>query len=316
MQRDDNVSSANSAPDTIAESSTSSPVTALPGSTSLSLAPEDIRDERGSAPLTARHESVTALLAAETVRLPANANPVRRSGTPIRWSIVVPTACLAATLGFWWDTSRRIADLQTMQQRLTTDLADMRHLPIIDVTGAPTLGSDAALVTLIEFSDYECPFCIRHFTSTMPEIAKELIDRGQLRYVFRDFPIAAIHPGSPRAHEAARCANDQGRFWQMHGRLFSAPGTHTDEGLTGQASAAGLDVPRFRDCLASGRHAEEVKASVAQVTEYGASGTPVFFIGVRNRATNHVEVLRVISGAQPYASFKEAIEAVAARASS
>ena len=273
MQRDENVSSSNPSGDTAVE--LPQPVTATPA----------------------------------PVPPPAPPRPVPR----VRWSLVLPIACLAITLGFWWDTSTRLRELGARQARLATDVAALRQMPVIDVTGAPALGAEEAVVTLIEFSDYECPFCIRHFTTTMPEIARELIDRGQLRYVFRDFPIVSIHPGSPKAHEAARCANDQGKFWQLHTRLFSAPGTHTDAAMTAQAKEAGVDVPSFQECLSSGRHASEVKASVAEILELGANGTPVFFVGIRDRRTNQVDVQRVITGAQPFAAFKEAIDAVAAR---
>jgi predicted DsbA family dithiol-disulfide isomerase len=99
----------------------------------------------------------------------------------------------------------------------------------------------------------------------------------------------------------------------MHSRLFTAPGTHTEAGLINQATAAGLDVPQFQDCLASSRHANDIKTSVAEILELGASGTPVFFVGIRDRRTNQVDVLRVIAGAQPFSAFKDAIEAVASR---
>jgi protein-disulfide isomerase len=238
-----------------------------------------------------------------------------RGVAPVRWTVVLPIACLAITLGFWWDTSTRLRDVSDRQERLARDVAALRQMPVIDVTGAPALGSEDVVVTLIEFSDYECPFCIRHYKETMPQIAREFIDRGQLRYVFRDFPIVSIHPDSPRAHEAARCANDQGKFWQMHSRLFSAPGTHSVDALTRQAVAAGLDLQQFEACLSSGRHADEVKASVAEITELGANGTPVFFVGIRDRRTNHVDVQRAITGAQPFEAFKEAIEDVLKRVS-
>jgi protein-disulfide isomerase len=231
----------------------------------------------------------------------------------IRWNLIVPIACVAITSALWVDARLQLRRLAANQQQLARDLAELRQMPIIDVTGAPALGPESARITLIEFSDYECPFCIRHFTATMPTIARDLVETGRIRYVFRDFPIAEIHPGSPRAHEAARCATDQGRFWQMHTRLFGAPGTHTDAALETQARAAGLDPAGFMECLASGRHAGDVKASVAEAVGFGASGTPVFFVGTRDLATNHVEVLHVISGAQEYSAFKDAVDAVAAR---
>ena len=220
-------------------------------------------------------------------------------------SLVVSTA-------LWWQTRRDLGALRTAQRQLSADVAALRNAPVIDVAGAPSLGRDDVVVTLVEFSDYECPFCIRHFSETMPQIAA-LVDQGKLRYVFRDFPIASLHPEAARAHQAARCAQDQNRFWQLHARLFSPAKTHTDPALEAHAVAAGLDVGQFRACLASGRHADHVQASVQQAVDLGANGTPSFFLGVRDRATDRVEVLHTISGAQPFSVFEDAIAAVAAR---
>jgi protein-disulfide isomerase len=146
----------------------------------------------------------------------------------------------------------------------------------------------------------------------MPRLA-EVIDAGRLRYVFKDFPIDVQHPGAARAHEAARCADEQGRFWQLHARLFTPAGSHEDRLLQARAEEAGLEANAFRECLMSGRHTEAVKASVEQALTLQANGTPAFFVGIRDPATNKVEVLRAISGAQPFAVFEEAIAAVSAR---
>jgi protein-disulfide isomerase len=270
------------------------------------VSPPDAADSAASPTTTA----VSSTESSTVMREPPTAAARKPA---IRWNLIVPIACVVITSALWLDARLQLRRLAASQQQLARDVADLRQMPIIDLTGAPALGSESARVGLIEFSDYECPFCIRHFTATMPQIARDLIETGRIRYVFRDFPIAEIHPGSPRAHEAARCANDQGRFWQMHTRLFSAPGTHTDATLETEARAAGLEPSGFLECLASGRHAGDVKASVAEVVGFGASGTPVFFVGTRDLATNHVEVLHVISGAQPFSAFKDAVDAVAAR---
>ncbi len=232
----------------------------------------------------------------------------RRDG--LTWALILLS--IAATAGLWWQTRRELQSLRASHRQLASDLAQLRGMPVIDVTGAPALGSADAVVTLIEYSDYECPFCIRHFNETMPKLAP-LIDAGRLRYVFKDLPIDQLHPDAIRAHEAARCAADQGKFWPLHGRLFSPPGSHTNTALEAQALAAGLDAEPFRECLDSRRHTAEIQASVTQAFEMGAQGTPAFFLGARDPATNQVEVVQVISGAQPFPVFEEAIAAVAER---
>lgn len=91
----------------------------------------------------------------------------------------------------------------------------------LDVGNLPPLGRADAKVTLIEFSDYECPFCERHFTQTEPQIKKDYIDSGKVKFYYRDFPLSSIHPGAQKAAEAARCANDQGKYWEYHDLVFS-----------------------------------------------------------------------------------------------
>jgi len=234
----------------------------------------------------------------------------------VSWSIVIPLVCLASTLGLWYQTHSELTSIRQTQRELVAELGAARGTPIIDVTGAPAMGSVDAPVTLIEFADYECPYCIRHFTQTMPQIEANYIRTGKVRYIFRDFPIDALHPASIHAHEAARCAIEQNRFWELHVRLFSAPGTHTDANLDARAQEAGLKLDEFRSCLASGRTTAAVRQSVSAVTQLGASGTPTFFFGVREKGTDQVRVIQAIAGAQPYAEFERILAAVAAQAKS
>src|SRR5690606_25471968 len=100
-------------------------------------------------------------------------------------------------------------------------------------------------VTLIEFSDYECPFCIRHFMGTMPAIQEKYIRSGRIRYVFKDFPIDQLHPEAIQGHLAARCAGDQGKFWEMHGRMWGPAGSHTSAALEQHATDIGLSLETF-----------------------------------------------------------------------
>src|SRR5690606_15213054 len=145
------------------------------------------------------------------------------------WTIVVPLLCLAATVGLWWQVRSELAVIRAEQRELAEFVDAVRGSTSLDVSGDPALGADEAVVTLIEFSDYECPFCIRHFTQTMPEINEKLIETGRIQYVFRDFPIEQLHPDAVLAHQATRCAAEQGRFWELHVRMFGPAGTHTME---------------------------------------------------------------------------------------
>ena len=177
-----------------------------------------------------------------------------------------------------------------------------------DISGLPARGAAQAPVTLIELSDYHCPFCRRHVQQTQPRLYTELVDKGKLRHVFVHYPIAQLHPDASKSHEAALCASDQGKFWELHSRLFDAP-LKTAEELTGLAQAAGIEPVQFRACLDSGKHAAEVQASVERVVKLNVNGTPMFLLG---RSTgNQIKVAKVIEGAQPFETFKLAVEEIA-----
>jgi protein-disulfide isomerase len=237
--------------------------------------------------------------------------PDKRTAGP--WLVGIALLCLGASAAMWVQTRADVAALRTSVRSLNADVAALRRDPIIDVSGAPALGREDQVVTLIEFSDYECPFCIRHFTQTTPLIQKQFIDTGRIRYVFRDFPIDELHPAAIRAHAAARCAGEQGRFWEMHNRLFSAAGSHGDEALKARAAEAGLTAGDFASCLASDRTLEDIRKTGAIATAFGATGTPSFFIGLRDLTTNQVKIYQAITGAQPIEVFDKAIKAVEAK---
>lgn len=231
-----------------------------------------------------------------------------------RTSLVLAVAALATAVLMWTFTARELDELRQSQRDLVAEVAALRKTPIIDVTGSPALGSEDAVVTLVEFSDYECPFCIRHFTQTMPQLLKNYIATGKVRYVFRDFPVDQLHPQAVRAHAAGRCADEQQRFWEMHARLFSPAGSHTPERLEQHAAAAGLTLDAYRTCVARDATTEAVRRSAAEAQALGANGTPSFFIGLRDRATGQIRVVQAISGAHPYEVFAKALDAVLKKA--
>ena len=179
-----------------------------------------------------------------------------------------------------------------------------------DISGMPTNGRPTAPITLIEISDYHCPYCRRHVQQTQPRIYSELVNTGKIRHVFVHYPIAQLHPDAYRSHEAAACANDQGKFWDLHKKLFDAP-LKTVEQLTAVAQDAGLDGSSFRACLESGTHAKEVQASVERISKLNVSGTPMFLLG-RTSRDSKITVARVVEGAQPYEAFKMAVDEILA----
>lgn len=207
--------------------------------------------------------------------------------------------------------------LEQQLNQLLTALAQARdpqpqEAPI-SIAGAPSRGKSDAKVTMIEFSDFQCPYCGRHFRETMPKIEKEYIQTGKVRYVFRDFPIDSLHPQSPKGHEAANCANDQGKYWEMWNALFSKPKQMSHDDLVAHAKDIGLDVPSFTQCLDSGKYTAKVNASVQDAVELGANGTPIIFFGLTEPGSDTVKAVRVLRGAYPYERFKATIDALLAK---
>ena len=144
----------------------------------------------------------------------------------------------------------------------------------------------------------------------MPQIESEYIKTGKLKYVARDFPLESIHKEAFKAAEAAHCAGEQGAYWEMHTRLFANQRALGPKELPQHAQGLGLDVPKFQQCLESGKYASRIRKDLADGQKAGVTGTPGFFLGVTESNDPNVKVLRVLKGAQPYASFKEAIESL------
>ncbi len=175
----------------------------------------------------------------------------------------------------------------------------------VAVGGLPPLGKKDAKVTIIEFSDLQCPFCRRFFTDAFPKIKQDYIDTGKVAYYFRHYPLS-FHPAAQKSGEAIECANDQGKAWVLHDLMFEkqqamdpSGGTveYTVDDVKMWAQEVGLDMVAFNQCLDSDKYKEKVENDVAEGTAAGVSGTPAFFI-------NGTPLV----GAQPYESFKAVID--------
>ncbi len=179
---------------------------------------------------------------------------------------------------------------------------------VLSIDDDPLKGDRNARLVLIEFADFQCPFCARYFRETFPEIEKDYIKPGKLKYVFRDFPVTAVHKAALEAAEAAGCALDQGKFWEMHDKLFANQSALERSNLVQHAQAIGLDVPKFQQCLESGKYITEVRKDFADAQQAGMKATPTFFLGLIEPNSAKVTVVAVITGAKPYATFKAAID--------
>jgi protein-disulfide isomerase len=169
----------------------------------------------------------------------------------------------------------------------------------VSTDGTPVRGAANAPVTIVEFSDFECPFC----KQAHPTV-KQVLERypGKVRLAYRDFPLDSIHPQARRAAEAARCASDQGKFWEYHDVLFSQSPQLALEDLRRYAGQVGLDVTKFDGCLAAGVHKSAVQRDLDEGNRLGITGTPAFFVNGRP-----------LQGAQPLEAFTRLIEQELAR---
>lgn len=186
----------------------------------------------------------------------------------------------------------------TPTQQSGQDVGESASAP--EVGDAPVLGSSDALVTIVEFSDYECPFCGRFFTDTLAQIKSEYVDTGKARFVYKDFPLSSIHPEAQKAAEAARCVREQlgdDGYWEMHDTMFENQQSLSIESFSQWARELGANGTQFDSCLSSDKYAAAVGEDLSQGTLLGVNGTPTIFI-------NDVRVV----GAVPYAQIAVVIE--------
>jgi protein-disulfide isomerase len=171
---------------------------------------------------------------------------------------------------------------------------------MIKIKGIPVKGAATAPVTIVECSDVHCPFCTR-VLPTLTQLESQYDDNVKL--VFRDYPIDQLHSGARKAHEAARCAKEQGKFWAYHDTLFANAPKASPNQLKAYAQEVELDVAAFEQCVSSGKYQAAVQHDIDEGTRAGVTGTPAFFINGR-----------LVSGAQPLERFVQIIEEELARA--
>ncbi|MSS86092.1 MAG: disulfide bond formation protein DsbA [Thaumarchaeota archaeon] len=198
-------------------------------------------------------------------------------------------------------------ELKILEKQLSTK---QLNSPLkISTDNDPIIGQINAPITIIEFSDFQCPFCAKFHIETLPLIMNEYINNGQVKLVFRDFPIQSIHPNAVPAAVAAECANEQEKFKEMHDILFENQNEWSNQNIDNviitfnqYATKIELDDKKFDSCLKNGKYIEEIKKDLDEGRAYGISGTPGFFIG--NEQIGFIE----LKGAEPFENFKKVID--------
>lgn len=170
----------------------------------------------------------------------------------------------------------------------------------VNIDGAPFIGDDDASVVMVEYSDYECPFCGRHYLQTYAQLKTQYIDTGKVKYVMKDFPLS-FHPNAQKAAEAVHCVREQKDdegYFLMHDKVFSNQQDLSVENYKKWARELGINGAKFDSCLDSGKTAGLVQKGFSEGQQDGVQGTPAFFINGK-----------LVSGAQPFEAFKQAIDA-------
>jgi protein-disulfide isomerase len=187
-----------------------------------------------------------------------------------------------------------LRDVQVPSGAQVQPTAAPERVDNVKTDGDPQKGPDNAKVTIVEFSDFQCPYCKRFRDATLDALIQKYGDK--IRFVYRDYPLP-FHPQAQIAAEAAECANEQGKYWEMHDLIYANQETLGDDAYAGFAKQLGLDTEKFDDCVSGNKYADEIAADEKDGEAYGVTGTPTFFInGWR------------LVGAQPTSEFEKLID--------
>ncbi|MAH07714.1 hypothetical protein CMI38_05710 [Candidatus Pacearchaeota archaeon] len=169
----------------------------------------------------------------------------------------------------------------------------------------PVLGDSGAEITIVEFSDFQCPFCQRAADGAVAEFKQsDYFKKGDVKLIFKHFPLSSIHPFAQKAAEASECANRQDKFWEMHDIIFANQRSLDDASLKNYAGQIGLDTGKFNKCLDGNEAADKVASDLKQATDAGGRGTPYFVLINKDGDT------AAVSGAQPWVNFEAAIKSL------
>lgn len=235
-----------------------------------------------------------------------------------------------------WSASTKedIAELKAQVTEMQKDLGEIKKLlqegaraaaaapqpegfqpQTVSIGTSPVMGKADAPVTLIEYSDYQCPFCSRNYTDVMPTIVKDYVETGKVKFVMRENPLPTLHPNAMNASMTALCAGDQGKYWEMHNLLFENQQQLDVDNLRSFANTIGLDPETFNDCMVNKKHQDAIRADMASATKMGVRGTPGFVLGLTDPSDpDKVNLSVYIRGAQGVDQFIASIDDLLAEA--
>ena len=223
------------------------------------------------------------------------------------------------------DLTKDIKNLQQQQQQIIEELNDLKR--VLSATAAPGLaprlpdsleivgelfsGDSKAPVAIVEYADFECPFCGMYARQVYPQIDENYIKTGKVKFFYRDFPIPT-HSHALSAARAARCAGEQGKYWEIHDNLFANQTALGLNDIFERAKKFGIDVQKLSECLSSEKYAEDIRKGMAEAQQLGVQATPTFFLGFIGSNGDAVSVEKRIVGAAPYEVFRTDLDALLA----
>jgi protein-disulfide isomerase len=240
----------------------------------------------------------------------------------------VAASLLLFSLSAWSDsTKEEILELRIQVTEIQKDLAEIKSLlkegarapaaaqpggfrpQTISIGTSPVNGKADATLTMVEYSDYQCPFCARNYNDVMPILQEEYIDTGKLKFVMREYPLSNLHKNATNASIAALCAGDQGKYWEMHSLLFENQKALGVDNLKSFAGTIGLDTATFNECLDGKKTEKLVRKDMASGAKLGMRGTPGFFIGLTDQSDpDKVDLSVFIKGAMSIDQFQASID--------
>jgi len=200
---------------------------------------------------------------------------------------------------------RQIRQLLEKQGRPAQPQGEQITRAKLSLAGFSMLGSATAPITMVEFTDYQCPFCQRFHTTVFNDIKKNYIDTGKVRFYSRDLPLDSMHPNAIRAAMAARCAADQGQFWAIRDIMGAHPDKLDMASIMEDASSLHMNTDTFKGCVDSEKYKSAIQSDVLEAMKIGADGTPTFVIGKSTPTGVDGEVL---VGAQPFVAFDQKLK--------
>jgi protein-disulfide isomerase len=177
--------------------------------------------------------------------------------------------------------------------------------PAIDIQGKSFRGESSASVALIEYSDFECPYCGMYEREISPRVLENYIKTGRVKLFYRELP---LYPHALSAARAARCAGEQGNYWEMHERLYAKQTAFSDPSFLDRAKTLGLDAKKFSECFSSDKYSNDIRKSMTEAQWMGVEGTPTFFVGTIGPDGDVVKITKKIVGTHPYMVFQSALD--------